>query len=335
MTDKKAQQVKRRPKALMVTERDLEMLTSLGVARYLTAQALEWLHFPKWEERYRAWQGRGNPNEPYAVTGRLYERLKRMREVRPPLVHRIVRPVALAVDRFARQADSYVLAEAGADLVLEAGKLEAEACSYSTPRERSFQTLEHGTLIGTFYAAMRALLASVPGLSLEDWQGDHILAGQYDAVQVFGHKNPRRRDGLWPVVPDAAFWIRHAKGRQLCFLELDRGRTVESWRAKLRAYHAYQASKALKERYGTDMFVVLCATTTATQRRRLIQATGEELRQASKHYQFMLIEDIHPFTVGDRYLVAGDVQPGPRVVRNGRLHETWQVQEAPHVFIRR
>ena len=76
----------RRQQRIQITYRDLAMFESLSTARFLTPQALEWLHFPEWEARYKAWQAKGKKDEVYEVTGRLYHRLKRMREVKPPLI---------------------------------------------------------------------------------------------------------------------------------------------------------------------------------------------------------------------------------------------------------
>lgn len=326
MTDRKKQ-----PR-IQLTDRDIAIFESLSIARFLTPQAIEWLHFPEWEKRYRAWQAKGTEAGVYEVTGRLYDRLRRMRELKPPLVRRIVRPVALAASRFARQSDAYMLAEAGADILIESGRMVAEAVRYETVRERSFQTLEHSVLIGTFYAAVRARLARV-GLAVEAWKGDHILARSYDVVSL-RERNRHRQDGKWPIIPDAAYYVRHAQGRTLCFLEIDRGRPVSTWREKIKAYEAYRGSAELQNRYGEQTFLVQCVTTTEGQRRRLIQATGEEFRQATKGYQFMLIRDLHPLTIGDRWTVVGSVKKGPLVKVVDRLRETWEVEPAPHVFIK-
>ena len=325
---------RKKPQRIQITERDLAIFESLSAARFLTPQALEWLHFPDWEARYKAWQERGKDAGPYEVSGRLYGRLRRFREVRPPLVHRIIRPVALSTAEFRRDVDAYVLAEGGAELLVEAGRMSMEDVHWEALRERSAFTLAHSVLIGTFYAAMRVRLTRAR-LGLEDWRGDHILArDNYDLVTVLRKPNKRRRDQKWPVLPDAAFFIRAGERRHLAFVEIDREWPVASWREKVMAYEAYRGSKALQARYGVDDFLVLAATTSAAHRRKLVQATGEELQRADTHYQFMLIGDIHPLTIGDRWTVAGEVKPGKRVMVNGRLRETWEVSEAPHTLIK-
>jgi hypothetical protein len=135
---------RKKPQRLQITERDLAIFESLSTARFLTAQALEWLHFPDWEARYKAWQERGKDAGPYEVSGRLYGRLRRFREVRSPLVHRIIRPVALSTAEFRRDADAYALAEGGAELLVEARRMLAE---WTWPHERSGiweRILRHG-----------------------------------------------------------------------------------------------------------------------------------------------------------------------------------------------
>jgi hypothetical protein len=40
---------------IQIQERDLDILYSLSVGRYLTVPAIEWLHYPGWRERYKAY----------------------------------------------------------------------------------------------------------------------------------------------------------------------------------------------------------------------------------------------------------------------------------------
>jgi hypothetical protein len=137
------------------------MLESIATARYLTAHALEWLHFPGWEERYRAWQAAGPEAGGYGVSGRLYARLKRMREVDPPLVQRMVRPVALAVNRFERDLDAYCLGPGGVRVLWMAGRMGEQDVQAEPLCERSAQMLPHRVAIGTVYAALRVALERI------------------------------------------------------------------------------------------------------------------------------------------------------------------------------
>ena len=64
-----------------------------------------------------------------------------------------------------------------------------------------------------------------------------------------------------------------------------------------------------------------------------MQATGEELRQASRGYRFVLLGDVHPLTIGERWTVLGSVTKGRSVVVGGRLRDTWETTEVPHPLI--
>jgi Replication-relaxation len=319
---------------LRVGERDIAMLESIATARYLTAHALEWLHFPGWEERYRAWLAKGPEAGGYGVSGRLYARLKRMREVDPPLVQRMVRPVALAVNRFERDLDAYCLGPGGLRVLWAAGRMGDEDVRAEPLRERSANMLPHQVAIGTVYAALRVAL-SQHGRRLALWRGDHVLArGNYDLVTVPGHRNSKRRDGLWPLLPDAACVVASGERRALAFVEVERERSVTSWREKVRAFEAYRGSVALKARYGVESFLVLVVAGSEAQRRRLVQVTGEELGKAVTEYRFGLLSDMHPLRITECWTRIGRVESGPRRVVQGRLRETWQVREEVYPLFR-
>ncbi len=56
--EEQAQPAKRRhprgvARPIRLQERDLDILHSLSVGRYLTVPAIEWLHWPGWRERYK------------------------------------------------------------------------------------------------------------------------------------------------------------------------------------------------------------------------------------------------------------------------------------------
>jgi hypothetical protein len=320
-------------KQLRVGERDIAMLESIATARYLTAHALEWLHFPGWEERYRAWMAAGPEAGGYPVSGRLYARLKRLREVDPPLVQRMVRPVALAVNRFERDVDAYCLGPGGVRVLWMAGRMGDQDVRPEPLRERSGSMLPHQVAIGTIYAALRVALEQ-HGRRLALWQGDHVLArGNYDLVAVPGHRNSKRRDGLWPVLPDAACVVASGERRSLGFVEVERERHVASWREKVRFYEAYRGSRELKERYGVEDFLVLVVTASDTQRQRLVAATGETLGKVVQEYRFGVLADMHPLTIAERWTRIGKVEAGPPRVIQGRLRNTWQVSEEAYPLI--
>lgn len=284
------------PQRIQITERDVALFHSLATARYLTAETLEWLHFPTWRERWTAAQQAGKPYYPSSL---LYSRLKRL--AAHGFIHRITRVAVTAIDRVQRANDVYLLAQDGARLLARRTGQSIEDIPCERPRLRSVYTLEHGELIGRFYAAVRAKVETMRSIQLDGWTGDHLLArGHYDRMAV---RVPNAHGGMTterlPVLPDAAFWIvPRTSERVLFFVEVDRDRPLRSWREKIRAYEAYAGSAELQARYGVKSFVLLTATVDEAQRRRLMTATAEIHGRASGRYLFTRVADLHPMTIG-------------------------------------
>ncbi len=99
--------------------RDLDILFSLSVGRYLTVPAIEWLHFPGWRERYKAYleQRKTDPTAAFYPKSDVYRRLVALRAGNDPLTYRLVRAAEQASVVYSRLPDAYVLAEAGAALL--------------------------------------------------------------------------------------------------------------------------------------------------------------------------------------------------------------------------
>src|SRR5258705_8630799 len=78
---------------IQIQERDLAILASLSVGRYLTAAAIEWLHYPGWRERYKAYLERQKADESlcYRPLNHVYRRLVALRAGDAPLVYRLTR----------------------------------------------------------------------------------------------------------------------------------------------------------------------------------------------------------------------------------------------------
>src|SRR6266542_2460706 len=72
--------------------RDLDILGSLSVGRYLTVPAIEWLHFPAWRERYKAYleQRKTDPAVAFYPKSDVYRRLVALRAGDDPLIYRMV-----------------------------------------------------------------------------------------------------------------------------------------------------------------------------------------------------------------------------------------------------
>lgn len=310
-----------------LTERDIAMLDSLHSARFLTAQAIEWLHFPDWRKR---WQAR-DQGQPYYPAPRVYGRLRQLEQQR--LIHRIVRSIGIVTLTTHRDDNAYALSRLGAEVLAEARGLPIDEIAYEEPRERSVQTLTHSVLIGVLYAALRAKVESMADITLEEWRGDHILArGLYDVVSVPGRPNRHRADRKWPILPDATCVIRHPQGALRCFVELDRGRPIKTWGEKIIAYREYAGSAELRARYDASNFVLLAATTTAAYRRRLMTATAEVLGQPSDRYLFTLIRDLHPDNIGNWSKIGGVTTSQAAGIGAPRTLLT--IEETAHVLLR-
>jgi hypothetical protein len=239
---------------IRLQERDLDMLLSISHGRYLPVPAIEWLHYPGWRERYKAYlDGRKtDASSAYYPAPKLYKRLRALREAPTPFVYRLARSVERATVVFNRLPDAYVLTEAGAELLCAQRGFELEQLWYEDPRKRAIKNFEHSVAIGTFYAALRAAF-HFGGQELTDWLGDHLLASQdpagkgprFDRVAVVG----RTKD--LPVLPDATFTFAGSR----YFVEIDRGSTnLASWGEKVSAYEVYRRSPKLTARYTTDTF---------------------------------------------------------------------------------
>jgi hypothetical protein len=316
---------------LRLTERDLDLFQSLSTARYLTAEQIEWLHFPAWWER---WQHKQQPPVPPPPPGSaVYTRLRKLK--RAALLHCLAPTVSISVDRYHRERLIWVLSQRGADVLSQARGIPLDELSYEEPREKSFLTLLHGQAIGRCYAALVTKVRGMAGLTIEDWQGDHVLSRDYDHVMVrISSKGGALKEERLPVLPDAAFTLVHPKGKLLCLIELDRGRSQSSWRTKACAYHAYMGSHALRARYGFESFVLLTVTTTEHQRQRLMRTTAEMLKKESDRYLFGLLDSVHPLTIGGCWQKVTGVTFTEQQSVGGRRGRQARIQSDAHVLLR-
>jgi hypothetical protein len=291
-----------------VTRRDLEMLASIVVARYLTAEALEWLHWPTWRDRWKAAQAAGKAAE-YRPAPHLYRRLTHL--VDAGLLYKLRRPVERSWDTFGRAPDVYMLSPDGVEMLASYHPdWHIDDIVYPTrKRERSYQNIAHGVAIGQLYAALRSRAEARGDVAVEDWQGDYVTAKSYDRIEVrrVGHSGNMETVTL-PVQPDATFVLqwRNTEGKELrrrIFVEVDRGtRATRTWADKISAYNAYRRSAELPVRYAIHRdFLVLTIVPTEAQRQTLMQATVGMLGEADARYRFVLEADVHPDRVSRRW----------------------------------
>jgi hypothetical protein len=290
--------------AMVLQERDLDMLGSLAVARLLTAEALEWLHVPSWRARYRHWAERGDEHaSPYQPSSNLYRRLRGLCASRA--IRRITRAVDSGHTMYYRVPDAYALTNTGAELVLSRRATERGALDVRVPRAHAIQNLDHGIAIGRLYAALAAELG-YRGRTLTDWRGDHLLVrGAYDRVAVPGVREPL------PVLPDATFVLDGVR----YFVEVDRGtRPLRTWVEKVQAYEAYRASTELAARYATTEFGVLITAPTPTRLTRIAEAIARATEEAHTAYRLLHADLVHPTTIRRGWQCIAHVVWTPRQV---------------------
>ena len=295
------------PARIRLQSRDLDMLYSLGTARYLSVQALEWLHFPSWRARWEAHQNSSEAKDKrgYYPQPNVYYRLDGLRG--GGYVTVIRRTVDRASVVFSRLADLYAVTEAGIELLASyRPELDADELVWEGQRPRSLQTLEHTAAIATLYAALRAELEQqfagwTAPLMLSGWADDRRLAQagpvgerRYDQVQTEG-------DTL-PVLPDATFQLAQGERSRRYFLELDRGtRPLDSWRDKVRAYRAYRKSSELQARYGVSDFALLIVAPTTRRMERIAAVVAKADPSKALTCRFLLQEHVHPMTIRDSW----------------------------------
>lgn len=277
------------PTNIYVTARDIEILQSVGTARYLTAAGIEWLHFTGWRDRPRL-----------KPSTSVYRRIAGL--VTYGYLARIYRHAPTAtLSKYSHLPDAYGLTPAGRELLEEHAALHKVAMRpYVVTRPgTSFTTIEHALSVGMLYAALHAQ-GLHNGIPITDWQCDSTLSHNYDRVQPSA--------GLTPVsvIPDATFVLASKR----IFAELERGtNNPRAITQKIRAYQVYRNNSKLKSRYKVDDFSVVFIAPTQHRLARLAEALALDLQarpgfrvdpRDPKHYDrwyFALAEHIHPHTI--------------------------------------
>lgn len=319
-----------------LTPRDIAMLQSIEVARFITLQGLEWLHYPGWRSRYTKHIQAGYSATSYEIDGNLKRRIKNLCD--EGFITRLRAPFGIETTSSPTRGGLppyiHALTPSGARLIATHTGIAIDDL-YVDTQKRVRERLTHALLIGQLYAALRAKLESMPGICLTHWQGDHLTARNYDRLQVPKRQANERTEVLeLPVQPDATFTIEHGQGTTTCFVEIDRDRTPESWATKIAAYHGYANSQPLAQRYGVDNFTVLALTSTPRQLQRMADATAEEIRMAHNRYLFALHAHIHPLTIGRHWWRISEVVQATQPVGSRRRSSTqYTARLAEHTFI--
>ncbi len=325
------------PTPIRLQPRDLDMLQSLGVARFLTVQALEWLHYPAWRENWTAHQNAQKEAEAkraYYPQPNLYRRLEGLRG--GGYIVSIKRTQERAAVVFNRLADVYALTEAGAELLATERGLDPESLTVEGLRPRSLTNLEHSVSIALVYAAIRAELehafsGKAQPLTLEGWKGDHLLARDYDRLQRTIRRGDQAATIDLPLLPDATFELILGDRRRRFFVELDRAtRPLDSWREKAQAYTSYRQSTELQARYGVSDFVLLTVAPTAKRTERIAEQIAKVDRDPGTKYRFIEAANIHPTTIRTAWRRVAQAVIAPRQIA-GKIAEYAEVSmvEAP------
>jgi len=321
------------------------MLESIHAARFLTAEQLEWLHFPTWRERYTKWQAEQDQGRSryYLPSAQLYSRLRRMEAER--LLRRIVRPVAMAVSVYKRDADLWTIAERGGELLVEYASYERAALDIPDVRHRSFQTVTHSAEIARVYAALRARIEAKPGLRIADWRNDQQTKRDYDRIAArVPQGDATTTPELLPVQPDGLLRLASGERETLLLIEVERDRPPQSWMRKVYAWEAYRGSAELRQRYGVASFAVLAFSLTAAQRDKLMETTAQALlqlfdgdlqrvRTSASAYLFAALPDAHPLRIGDQWRRIGGVSARPHRLPSGEMQQRVAVEGVVHALI--
>jgi hypothetical protein len=305
-------------KGILIQPRDLAIMQSLSDARFLTVETLEWLHFPQWRARYRAWRQQREAGAAararYYATTCAYVRLRALRLA--GMLGSIGRAVDTANTVITSLDTSYFLTERGAgELAARTDQALNDLWWEEGGRRRSVQNLEHSVEIGRVYAALRCALAR-DGQQLTAWQGDHRLNApqQYDRLLIAGQREPV------PLAPDATFLL---DGRRY-FVEVDRGtRPLRSWSEKAQAYRQYRQHALLRARYGCDNFLLLIVAPSAQRLQRIAETIAQAARGPDLSVLLLDAAHLHPNRIRANWETVADARP----VRRNALGGTVTVYE--------
>lgn len=332
---------RRQPVRLALTPRDYAILHSLSEARYLTIDAIEWLHFPQWRTRWEQWVGQQQTGSDrrYKACTQAYTRVQQLSEA--GLVGHIIRPAMLAVNTYRREPDLFFLTEAGAHALADQTGVPLATLHFRAPRERSYALLPHHAAVGRTYAALRCRIAEKPGLQFSGWRSEHDATRDFDRLEiVLPHMDGSRTHVERGIQPDGTFFIEHPNGRSLFFVEVERDQPVAKWREKVWAYEAYHGSAPLKARFDHGTFALLGVVESRARQQALLEATaealvllygdGERRQQAQRRYLITTLHRVHPATVGAGWL---KVEQATRVERRGAVPWGVTVQAAEYTLV--
>jgi len=261
------------PRGLRITLRDLQILETLAMARYMSTPQIQKLFWS--ESQSSHW-------------GPIKACQQRMRLLRTHgLVRAIVQPIRLGQGA---QPLIYTLDRKGAVLLTSEVGIPPEELDWKPkPQEENYPFLEH-LLATTDFRITMEQGCSQTGVELEEWMDEKELKSSQniDYVELVGPQGGRVKAA---VVPDAYFMLRREERRGIFFVEVDL-KTVtiaptkwerRGWLRRIRAYVEYFRSEAYLTKYNGRRARVLTVTFGRTRLQHLKAATErvfDEYRKA-------------------------------------------------------
>jgi hypothetical protein len=311
---------------MLLTERDKQLLLSLGTVGWLCPLALEWMHFP---ERQARWADhlaarKVNPKEHYLVSRALYRRLRILESA--GFVHRYGCIGIHDGEAGGRDPDSYVLTEWGAEIVQEwAGE---QAVKGVRRRARSVYIVERHRELGLVYAAWVAALRRIKAEVVHWETGKYRVDNPPMVTMLRNQKDGTRKHVEVPVQPHAIFTVQSPQRRTTTFVEWDATSVDrENWRERLQAYEAYLSSADCVTRYAGAQLMIQIYTPSETLRQKLVALSGEVMPHWHPQVQVQLQERVHPLLIVDDWCY-------PKVVDHTIVTTGRYMQRKPVVDVR-
>jgi hypothetical protein len=311
------------PKRIQLQPRDLDILASVAIARLLTAQEIEWLHYPAWRAHYRAYLAQPEPRPPYRIRPRVYRRLAELRAC--GLLTTAARRSYQVQDAYDAIPSAVCLTHAGVALLMAERDVDPDTLLLVPHPERAAQHSEHTLQIGRCYAALRAAIAE-RGWKLDDWMGDALLRASqpgrgpgYDQITLPNERAPIA------LIPDATFVLDGTRS----FLEIDRGtHRMGQWQTKLRAYERYQDSPQLRSRYGAETFRVLVVAPDACRMERTACEIASVAGDNRASYRLLDARLLHPTTIRRGWRLIDQIELQARMAGQTLVNQVTSVSLA-------
>lgn len=281
---------------MLLTDRDKQLLLSLGTVGWLCPLALEWMHFPERQVRWadHLEMRKANPKAHYLVSRALYRRLRIMESA--GLIHRYGCIGIHDGEAGGRDPDSYVLTEWGAEIVQEwAGD---QAVKGVRRRARSVFMIERHRELGLIYAAWVSAFRRI-NAQIVAWETGKYRVENPPTVKLLrDQKDGTRKHVEVPIQPHAIFTVQSAQRRTTTFVEWDAvSIDRENWRERLQAYEKYLTTGDHATRYGSDQVMIQIYVPNEMLRRKMVTLSGEVMPQGHGQVVVQLQERVHPLLI--------------------------------------